>query len=308
MSEIHQPYLRQLIETRKIPYGAGVFEECLSLGLDVNHEGNFITLRTPVELLDSKLIDRCLPGDGSVALEAFWSIDSTNTYLMSRAATAGPETYRVCLAEQQTAGRGRRGRQWISPFGTNLYMSIARHFRKESTDLGGLSLATGIQIVQSLRDSGVKEAGLKWPNDILLDGGKLAGILIEVSSPAPGDLYTVTGIGINLGLAPAAASQIDQPYSVLPVLGISRNELAGRLLSSVIAGMDRFAIEGFSPFRGLWPEFNLLQGMPVTVLLGDRRIQGDDAGIDAEGNLRLQSESGLQIFNAGEVSVRHGSA
>ncbi|MDA0791350.1 MAG: biotin--[acetyl-CoA-carboxylase] ligase [Proteobacteria bacterium] len=307
MSDTQQSYLRQLIESGHVPYRDEILSDCLALGLDVVHDRDVVSLKTPVELLDPDLIRHYLSPGSDVALQVFWSIDSTNTFLMSRSGVAERETYQVCLAEQQTAGRGRRGRQWVSPFGTNLYLSVARRFRRESTSLEGLSLVVGMQIVLALRDAGVAEAGLKWPNDILLHGGKLAGILIEVGSPGRGDLYTVTGIGVNLGLSPAAASQIDQPFSTVPDLGMSRNELAGRLLCSIFEGMEQFATNGFAPFRERWPDFNLYQGLPVTVLLGDQRVHGDDAGIDQQGNLRVRSASGLQTFNAGEVSIRRGA-
>ena len=258
-----------------------------------------------VELLDADRIKGILSRD-DVALEVLWSIGSTNTYLMGMSAERF-SGYKVCLAEQQQAGRGRRGRSWISPFGTNLYMSLARRFTRESTDLGGLSLAVGVQVVKALKAYGVAGVGLKWPNDVMMDQGKLAGILVEVGPPINHHTHTVIGIGLNTRLSKEDRLKIDQPPGTLEGMDLSRNELAGQVLNSVIIGLDRFAEKGFSAFYSEWDSYNLYRGKEVIVHLGDQWINGVDAGVDTSGNLLLNTVDGVRVCNAGEVSLRAGA-
>lgn len=258
-----------------------------------------------VELLDADRIKGILSRD-DVDLEVLWSTKSTNTYLMGMSAEHF-SGYKVCLAEQQQAGRGRRGRSWISPFGTNLYMSLARRFARDSTDLGGLSLAVGVQVVKALKAFGVAGVGLKWPNDVMLDQGKLAGILVEVGPPINHHTHTVIGIGLNIHLSREDRLKIDQPPGSLEGMDLSRNELAGQVLNSVIIGLDRFAEKGFSAFYREWDIYNLYRGKEVIVHLGEQRINGVDAGVDTSGNLLLNTVDGVRVCNAGEVSLRAGA-
>ncbi|MCY4530994.1 MAG: biotin--[acetyl-CoA-carboxylase] ligase [Gammaproteobacteria bacterium] len=258
-----------------------------------------------VELLDADRIKGIVSRD-DVTLEVLWSTGSTNTYLMGMSAERF-SGYKVCLAEQQQAGRGRRGRRWISPFGSNLYMSLARRFTRESTNLGGLSLAVGIQVVKALKAYGVAGVGLKWPNDVMMDQGKLAGILVEVGPPINHHTHTVIGIGLNTHLSREDRLKIDQPPGTLEGMDLSRNELAGQVLNSVIFGLDRFAEKGFSDFYREWDSYNLYRGKEVTVHLGDQGINGVDAGVDTSGNLLLNTVDGVRVCNAGEVSLRAGA-
>jgi BirA family biotin operon repressor/biotin-[acetyl-CoA-carboxylase] ligase len=145
-------------------------------------------------------------------LDVHWQIDSTSSSLL-RAAAQGAPDLAVCMAETQTAGRGRRGRQWQSPLGGNVYFSLLKRFAHGMGALSGLSLVAGVALIQALGDCGVTGVGLKWPNDVLADGRKLAGILVELGGEFLGPCHAVIGIGINLRLPPDIG--IDQPYTDL---------------------------------------------------------------------------------------------
>lgn len=298
---MEQELLTQLIQTGYQDYSLTLEEQALALGISVIREQNKLKLTGPIELLSVEKIRSTLKR--SVNLELFWSIGSTNSHLMT---STDPFTgYRVCLAEQQIAGRGRRGRTWVSPFGDNLYMSIARRFKRSITDLGGLSLAMGMQVVKELRRCGVQQIGLKWPNDIILGQGKLAGILVEISAPVEDEFNVVVGVGVNTRFRGEDAKLIDQPFSTLEgIVDLSRNDLAGNLINAVIEGLEVFASDGFDSFYPKWDTFNLYAGRTVFVHLGDSIISGQDAGIDHGGNLRIKTDDGIRIFNAGEISLR----
>jgi BirA family biotin operon repressor/biotin-[acetyl-CoA-carboxylase] ligase len=211
---------------------------------------------------------------------------------------------RVCLAEHQGAGKGRRGKSWVSPFGKNIYVSVGWRFRAPAAALGGLSLMAGMAVVKALRAMGAEDIGLKWPNDVLSGVNKLAGILVEIV-PVKGEMHVVLGIGINLNLSVADAQGIDQAWGVASVAQeLSRNQVCAGLLNSLLPDLARFDALGFAPFAAQWDNFNCLAGQPVMVKLGDQMIAGIDRGIDAHGELLIETAAGLRHFNAGEVSLR----
>ena len=294
--------LKALVDQGSLEYSAYLEQAALALGLAVEREDSMLVLKTPIELLLPEQIKSRITRD--LKLEVLWTVDSTNTYLMSKSKEQ-LSGYRVCLAEHQESGRGRRGRTWISPFGSNLYLSVARKFPKIGSDLSGLSLVVGMQVIKALKLNGVDDVGLKWPNDIILYQGKLAGILVEVGPPLEDNFYVVIGIGINTRLSKEDGLRIDQQHSTLEgLVDLSRNDLAGDIVENMIAGLERFVQYGFAPFAEEWNEYNLFSGKQVTVHLGDKTIQGIDAGIDESGNFQLQTDDGTRIFNAGEISLR----
>ncbi|MDG2070936.1 MAG: biotin--[acetyl-CoA-carboxylase] ligase [Pseudomonadales bacterium] len=298
---MEQKLLTQLIQTGCQEYTHALEEQAQAYGIPVVREQNKLRLTSSIELLSEEKIRSTLKRP--VNLELFWSIGSTNSHLMN--STDRFAGYRVCLAEQQTAGRGRRGRTWVSPFGDNLYISIARRFKRSITDLGGLSLAVGMQVVKELRRCGVQHIGVKWPNDIILGQGKLAGILVEIGAPVADEFNVVVGIGVNTRFRGEDAKLIDQPFSTLEgIVDLSRNDLAGNIVNCVLEGLDVFALDGFDSFYPEWDMLNLYAGQPVFVSLGDSVIRGQDAGIDHGGNFRLKTDDGIRIFNAGEISLR----
>jgi len=235
-----------------------------------------------------------------------WQIDSTSSELMRRAAHSAGDLL-VCCAEMQSAGRGRRGRSWRSPLGGNLYFSLLKRFDHGMGALTGLSLAVGTAVIAALQDCSVEGAGLKWPNDVLVRGRKLAGVLIELGGEFLGPCHAVIGIGINLRLPEQLAAAIDQPVIDLAALtGATppRNRLAGRLLARLIESLDRFAQHGFAAFRDDYARHDLLAGKPVLLRDGGGTHDGVADGVDERGALRVRQGGRVRLYDSAEVSVR----
>lgn len=287
-------------------------------GLEIySVRGKGYRLARSVELLSRERILAALDGvtrESVQQLDVFHEIDSTNAYLLALA-KQGDVSNRVCIAESQQAGRGRRGRQWISPLGGNLYLSLLWHFQAGATALGGLSLAMAVAVMRALRDVGLNSAQLKWPNDILVHGHKLAGILLEVSGEATGPCTVVIGLGLNVRTPEAEMSAVEQPWTDLEsALGkiVSRNALAARLVSRLINAAEDFELSGLAPFIAEWSEWDALAGKEITLDLPTGPLLGVARGVDENGALLLARDGELQRHHSGEVSVRlvpaHGSA
>jgi BirA family biotin operon repressor/biotin-[acetyl-CoA-carboxylase] ligase len=295
-----------LANGESVPDSPGFRDSLTTLGLAFTVSEAQILLATPLELLDCEKIRHHVNPETIKlvsGIEALWSVDSTNTYLMDR---TDEETFHgsVCLAEQQLSGRGRRGRHWVSPFGKNIYLSIGWQM-PTATGITGLSLVIGMQVIKSLRSIGLSEVGLKWPNDVLLNGGKLCGILIEISTPGKGFTSVVTGVGVNLRLDIDDVKKIDQPWSAASEFKrVSRNQLGSLLISNLVSELENFSIAGFAPYREQWDEFDIYANQSVCVLFGDKVVEGVDRGVDEHGNLLLETSDGMQTFSAGEVSLR----
>lgn len=305
------PEARSQIQTlasgRSLPVTDGLLEGLRDLELDFDEQDGVVCLRESLELLDAGRIGDHLSDRIKAQLtqlDIFWTIDSTNTWLLGRAAEPGFRGS-VCLAEQQVAGKGRRGRHWVSPFGKNIYLSIGWRMSTANAGVAGLSLVVGMQVATALREMGLHDVGLKWPNDVLLNGGKLAGILVEMAASPQGQARLVIGIGVNLRLDARDASRIDQQFStVSDYANISRNELVSRLIDKVVGELVNFESRGFAFYAEDWNRFDLYSGQPVRVNLVNEVVEGIDRGVDAGGNLLLETEDGMQSFNAGEVSLR----
>ncbi|MGC7560186.1 bifunctional biotin--[acetyl-CoA-carboxylase] ligase/biotin operon repressor BirA [Pasteurella sp. PK-2025] len=230
-------------------------------------------------------------------------IDSTNQYLLDNLAYLEKGT--LCLAEYQTAGRGRRGRQWLSPFAGQVIMSLYWTFSHD-VNLEGVSLVVGMAIAETLKEFGASGIGLKWPNDVLLQGRKLAGILLEIGHRQDRQHHLVIGLGINLSL-PKQKNKIDQPWAelteVLPK--IDRNRLIVALTKHLIFRLTRFEQVGIDEeFRQDWLNVDAYLGEEVKVLTESYQITGIEQGIDERGYLQLMTQEGKQYFNGGEVSLR----
>jgi BirA family biotin operon repressor/biotin-[acetyl-CoA-carboxylase] ligase len=293
------------------------------LGLELETvRGKGYRLRRPLELLDGGHIAAGLAPatrDLLADIEVLESVDSTNTRLM-RAAADGAPSGRVCLAERQLAGRGRSGRRWVSPFGSNLYLSMLWRFPLGPSALGGLSLACGVAVARAVQAAGVADIGLKWPNDLHWRRRKLGGLLLEVAGESQGPSHVVVGVGINLHLRPEQAAGIDQPWvDLAEALGErapaaaadptpGRNALAAQLLDALASALGDFGSSGLEPFLADWHAFDTYLGEPVELLMGERRIRGTCAGVDGQGALLLDTAAGRRAFHAGEVSLRPGSA
>jgi BirA family biotin operon repressor/biotin-[acetyl-CoA-carboxylase] ligase len=282
-----------------------------ALGLTVETvRGRGYRLAAALELLDREQILGGLSPAGRACvhgLEIHDSIDSTNTYLIRRAQN-GAASGVLCLAERQTAGRGRRGRSWVSPYGANIYLSLLWRYPFGPSELAGISLAAGTAVATALWAAGVQEVALKWPNDVLWGRRKLAGLLLEVAGESGGPSHVVVGVGINTRLDPTQAAHIDQPWvdltTILGSQGFSRNRIAASVADELIRVLDRYGREGLAPFVSEWERFDHYLGERVQVSVGDQRIVGTHAGITERGALRVRSGGSVITFHAGEVSLR----
>ncbi len=272
--------------------------------------GRGYRLAVPLQLLEPERILRALPAAAAARLsrlEVLPQIDSTNLRLMA-AAAAGASAGSVCLAERQTAGRGRRGRTWVSPFAANLYLSVLWRYPAGPAALGGVSLAAGVTVAAALQRLGLAEVGLKWPNDLLWRGRKLGGLLLEVVGEAQGPSHLVVGLGVNLRMEADQGRAIEQPwvdlYQALDGRPPERNVLAAVLIDALLEMLERFGQVGLGPFLAEWERYDRLRGQRVQVQLGDRVMTGDYAGIEPDGALRLDTADGRLCLHSGEVSLR----
>lgn len=262
-----------------------------------------------IELLAAPTIRAALTAETAAWLQRLHiekSIDSTNTTLLQWAATM-PIDGCVLTAEAQTAGRGRRGREWLSPFGRNLAVSIGFRSEQSPTQLGALSLVVGLAVRQAVLDIGVEGVELKWPNDVLLDGRKLGGILIELVR-ATKPVEVVIGIGVNVGGGETIAEHVDQSIADVAeqIARPVRNELLAQLLNRVVAACQRFEQAGFGPFREAWQNAHRYQGATVVVTKPGNAsgTTGTVLGVADDGALRLRTQTGIEEFNSGEVTLR----
>ncbi|WP_341938879.1 bifunctional biotin--[acetyl-CoA-carboxylase] ligase/biotin operon repressor BirA [Marinimicrobium sp. C2-29] len=242
-------------------------------------------------------------------LELFRATDSTNVRALARG-PAEPSGY-VCLAEQQTAGRGRRGRAWVSPYGRNLYLSASWNFDGGAAALEGLSLAVGVAICRALEASGLQGVRLKWPNDLLWRGRKLAGVLLEMTGDPVGQCRVVVGIGINLSMPAGAARGIDQPWVDVSeacreegLAPLSRNRLAAELINQLLPLLADYQRSGFSDYRNAWHARDAFLGQTVVLKSAQREQLGVARGVDGSGALRLEVDGQEQLCHGGELSMR----
>jgi BirA family biotin operon repressor/biotin-[acetyl-CoA-carboxylase] ligase len=232
------------------------------------------------------------------------SIDSTNAEGMRLAANGQLAPF-VVLAEQQSAGRGRRGRQWISPFAQNLYFSLVLRIDGGMRQLEGLSLVVGLAVMRTLQTFGVKNVGVKWPNDVLVDGQKITGILLELIGDPADVCHVVLGIGINVNMQ--ANTQVDQRWtSMRRELGASvdRNHLVAVLSHHLEHELGRHRRYEFAAFQEEWEQAHLWQGRNVTLIAGATQVQGVVAGVDGQGGLRMRVDGVEKVFSGGELSLR----
>ena len=263
----------------------------------------------PIQMLEESAVRAALPAAVARrlgALEVHWEIDSTSSELQRRGGAAADLS--IVMAETQTAGRGRRGRNWLSPPGLNIYLSCLKRFEGGFAALSGLSLATGVIVLRALHALGVEGARLKWPNDVLAGGGKLAGILVELSGEYQGPCAAVIGIGLNVRLTDALREQAGQPACDLASLvqgsPPDRNAVAAALVTSLVDGLTQFEREGFAAFLDDYTEHDALRGVPLRVSGALGELDGIGAGIDARGALQLQTAAGLRGIDSADVTVR----
>jgi BirA family biotin operon repressor/biotin-[acetyl-CoA-carboxylase] ligase len=262
----------------------------------------------PLPLLDAAGIEAALPPGLRPLLHSI-RIDSQveSTQLPALAACPAPGQSEVFVAEQQTAGQGRLGRAWISPARCNLYASVAHRFDLPPARLAGLSLVTGIALAEALRAAGASRVGVKWPNDLVVDGRKLGGVLVQLRA-LPGDAtLAAIGFGINVRMPAVFDARIGQPWCDLAQsLGElpSRNSLLAGILGELLPALAMFSEQGLAPFLERWHALDSLRGSPAKVINGDSHTEGECLGIAESGALRLRVGDQVREFHGGEVSVR----
>ncbi|MCG5512193.1 biotin--[acetyl-CoA-carboxylase] ligase [Ectothiorhodospira shaposhnikovii] len=275
-----------------------------SLGLALLRPDNRVGLEDPLELLDEARIRAAFGGNTDLTLQVLEQVDSTNTRLeqMRRQGMAPPM---ACLADIQWAGRGRRGRQWLMPPGAGLPLSILWSIRHWPAPDPTITLAAGVVVIRVLEALGARGLSLKWPNDILVHGRKLGGILVEGHAQAGAGVDLILGLGLNLRLP--RDLPIDQPYGDLRDAGldldVSRNVLAARLLEALTDMLATYPEPGFAAYRTPWQAHDACAGRPV-LIRGARTLEGTGCGVDAGGRLQVLTAEGMVSVEAGEVSLR----
>jgi len=283
------------------------------LGLEFSAiSGKGYCLENALQLLSNEAIDKNLTSAAKSlisTLEIHQSIDSTNNYLVEMAQQS-KKTGVVCFAEYQTAGKGRRGREWVSPFGSNIYLSILWQFQNGPASISGLSLAVGVAVIRALNDCGIKGVGLKWPNDIFWQEKKLAGILIEVSGESNGPCSAVVGLGLNFYIPKDKAKAITQDWVDLSqILSKNsfdlRNKLASALLNQLMPMIANFEQDTLTSYIEEWRQYDCMKNKAVQIFMGKHVYSGTVDGIDDDGLLLLADQQGqVKAFASGEVSFR----
>ena len=271
-------------------------------GVDVfTVPGKGYSLPEPIQLLDEEQIARQIEHGRVTVLPV---IDSTNQYLLDRLSEL--QSGDACVAEYQQAGRGRRGRKWFSPFGSNLYLSMYWRLEQGPAAAIGLSLVIGIVIAEVLQSLGADKVRVKWPNDLYLQDRKLSGILVELTGKTGDAAQIVSGAGINLMMRRVESDVVNQGWISLQEAGISidRNTLATCLIKELRAGFKLFENEGLAPYLTRWEKLDNFINRPVKLIIGDKEIFGISRGIDAQGALLLEQDGVVKPWIGGEISLR----
>lgn len=275
-------------------------------------KGKGTRLAKPIELLNKQLILEGLSLESSKyisQLELLTSLPSTSKYLLQKNQSQKLNSGMVCIAEMQTSGKGRLGRAWVSPFAQNLYISFLWNFKTGIGALSGLSLACGIAVCHALKNIGLNGHALKWPNDILFEESKLAGILVEIQGESQDEYTAIVGIGINCNMTAQEANQIDQPWTDIKkaILGkpFSRNALASELIGQVLKVLSAFESEGLKPLLPEWNKYDACKDKNVKIIAGATSSLGVAKGVTELGELKLLNSVGeIEHITSGEVSLR----
>ncbi|MHA2939751.1 bifunctional biotin--[acetyl-CoA-carboxylase] ligase/biotin operon repressor BirA [Vibrio sp. RC27] len=271
-------------------------------GVDVFRvQGKGYQLSQPIDLLMERKLQEY--SDSPVMLHPI--IDSTNRFLLDKSEELDSGT--VCVAEYQSKGRGRRGRQWLSPFGANLYLSMYWRLDAGMAAAMGLSLVVGVAVVEALETLGIEGIKLKWPNDLYYQDKKLAGILVEMSGQAGGAAHLVIGMGMNLMMR-QEESDIDQPWTTLSAVldgkSVDRNQLAGCFIQAWQRALTDYERDGMKEFVERWNRLDNFLERPIKLLMGPNEVFGICRGINEQGAVLLETEQGVESFIGGEISLR----
>jgi BirA family biotin operon repressor/biotin-[acetyl-CoA-carboxylase] ligase len=305
-------WLAKELEVSRAAVWKGV-ERLRALGVEVQAlPRRGYRLANPVELLQAQRIGAELQAGRKARLrklELLFEVDSTNSRLLGQPPPP-PGLADVCTSELQHAGRGRRGRRWIAPFGAGLALSVAWTFTEGAGTLAALSLSVGVAISRALARAGAAGVTLKWPNDIWFEDRKMGGVLIELKAEAGGSAHVVIGLGLNVVLTTAARREIEaggvRAASVADACSEapSRNLVCGAILDELLSMLSEFEREGFAAFRDAWLALDALRGRPARVLLDREVISGTACGVDQEGALLLDTGQQVRRFVSGEASLR----
>jgi BirA family biotin operon repressor/biotin-[acetyl-CoA-carboxylase] ligase len=209
-------------------------------------------------------------------------------------------------------GRGRRGKNWVSPFAANLYLSIVWDFDQGASALQGLSLAVGVAVSRALKDLNVRDVGLKWPNDIYINNKKLGGILLEMVGDPTGQCTVIIGIGINHCMPEQSGQEIDQAWTDLSTVtckSVSRNSLAAFIVNHCFDVLDDYQQKGFACYQDEWQAMDAFKGIQAVVSTANQSTVGSPVGVDEFGALKMKLASGeIKTFIGGELSLRALSA
>jgi BirA family biotin operon repressor/biotin-[acetyl-CoA-carboxylase] ligase len=280
------------------------------LGIELfSVRGKGYKLATPIEFIDVARVKSAMGAAAKrVSLEVVDEIDSTSTRLMERASGGAPSG--TCLvAEWQSAGRGRRGRTWVASLGGSLTFSLLWRFERGAGHLGGLSLAVGVAVAKALAACGVERAQVKWPNDVVCDFRKIAGILVETAGEMQGPSVAVVGVGVNYRLGERVLDRIDQPVTDVAQCSGSppaRGELLARLLAEMCATLEAFDRHGFPALRDAWRALHAYDGRRVRVMPGrDAAFDAEVVDVGADGVLVVRRPEGqLVSLASAEISLR----
>jgi len=278
------------------------------MGLDIySVTGKGYKLAQPLSLLSRDDIINLLPSNGiTPEIEVHSLIDSTNSYLLRRLPNQLSQG-QVCLAEYQSAGRGRRGRKWISPFGSQIYISMYWFLEQGLSAAMGLSLVTALAVSDAIYSLAKIQVQLKWPNDVYLGGVKLAGILIDLEGQALEPSHSVIGIGLNLNMPEQAGEQIDQKWTDLQSHSkdkIDRNVLSAQLIHYLLKRLYQYQDEGLSAMLEEWHAQDFYLNKRVKLLTGERTTKGICRGVNNQGALLLEVDGQISPIYGGEVSLR----
>jgi BirA family biotin operon repressor/biotin-[acetyl-CoA-carboxylase] ligase len=281
-------------------------------GVEVRSARGGYRLAQPVELLEAGRIRAVLKAEHNRRLrelKLLFEVGSTNTCLLDAPA---PPVGRAdaCLSELQHAGRGRRGRPWIAPFGAGLALSLGWVFKESTRALPALSLAVGVAVVRALERAGARGVELKWPNDIWFQDRKIGGVLSEMRGEPDGAAYVVIGVGLNVSLSEKARRKIESTQVRVASAAdacptpLSRNWLAGAILDELLSMLAQFGREGFEPFHPAWMALDALGGRAAQVMVGQNAVSGVACGIDSEGALLMNCGGKVRKFVSGEARLR----
>ena len=287
-----------------------------SMGLQLESvKGKGYRVPSDFELLHKEKITKHLSidvRDQLQALQIYQSVDSTNrvanTELTVRQSDQESASGIVVMSEYQSQGRGRRGKHWVSPFGSNIYLSIIWDFHNGASALQALSLSMGVAVKRALTQVGVQDVSLKWPNDIYVNQKKLAGILLEMVGDPAGQCTVIVGIGINVAMPEQSGQSIDQQWTDVNTCSsksISRNQLAALIIENCFNILTDYELQGFAAYKDEWQACDAFKDKQGTVSSANQSTTGTVLGVDDTGALKMQLNSGDVVsFIGGELSLR----